>query len=246
MGLPGGPPGASGEALGRGGRLLLALSGPVEGEGEVFPGLALSGRILPLGPRGSPSRPSPSGSPGRPWSFPGWGGWSFRGATPSFWTSPSATGGWRGGFGPRGTWKEGRWPSPPPSAPCGARGPGGRSPWRGRGTSRPSAPGPLRERRTSSPSPTGARPPSPGRASSWSSLERGQPCALRERRRASPSPGVRGGPRPQPLRPGVRPRPLRASRKALGGLGPRGGFGWRPLTARRSWRGRPSYGPASS
>ena len=47
-----GPLGLRGRLWGEGGRLLLALSGPVEGEGEVFPGLALSGRILPPWPEG--------------------------------------------------------------------------------------------------------------------------------------------------------------------------------------------------
>lgn len=52
-----GPLGLRGRLWGEGGRLLLALSGPVEGEGEVFPGLALSGRILPPWPEGLATPP---------------------------------------------------------------------------------------------------------------------------------------------------------------------------------------------
>ncbi|BAW01263.1 hypothetical protein TTMY_0859 [Thermus thermophilus] len=52
-----GPLGLRGRLWGEGGRLLLALSGPVEGEGEVYPGLLLSGRIHPPWPEGLATPP---------------------------------------------------------------------------------------------------------------------------------------------------------------------------------------------
>ncbi|WP_278359135.1 hypothetical protein, partial [Thermus thermophilus] len=52
-----GPLGLRGRLWGEGGRLLLALSGPVEGEGEVFPGLAPSRRLPPPLPPGAPPPP---------------------------------------------------------------------------------------------------------------------------------------------------------------------------------------------
>jgi len=52
-----GPWGLQGRLIGEGRRLRLALAGPVEGEGEVYPRLALSGRILPPWPEGFSAPP---------------------------------------------------------------------------------------------------------------------------------------------------------------------------------------------
>jgi hypothetical protein len=52
-----GPLGLRGRLWGEGRRLFLALSGPVEGEGEVYPGLGLEGRLLPPWPEGFSAPP---------------------------------------------------------------------------------------------------------------------------------------------------------------------------------------------
>ncbi|WP_022798760.1 translocation/assembly module TamB domain-containing protein [Thermus islandicus] len=52
-----GPWGLEGRLWGKGRRLFLRLTGPVEGEGEVYPELGLSGRLLPPWPEGFSAPP---------------------------------------------------------------------------------------------------------------------------------------------------------------------------------------------